>query len=279
MTPSNPAATRSLPERTTKSSIRRSLWQWLDRFLGRGSYHWLRPRLDPEIQYSQFVYAGLLEGLVTGQTRWLDAGCGHQVLEVRLRAEEEAMVSRAALAVGCDFVTESVGRHRSLRNLAVCRLDQLPFQGGRFDLVTLNMVAEHLRRPSDVIAELGRVVATNGLVVIHTPNAAAYQACLTHLVWAVVPRGLVYKLIRFLEHREPEDVFPTFYRANSRRRLRQLMGKAGFVEQRVQMVFERPVLYFFAPLSALEMLTVRLLRRLGLGEFCASTILGVYRSA
>jgi len=45
------------------------------------------------------------------------------------------------------------------------------------------------------------------------------------------------------------------------------------------MVFERPVFYFFAPLSALEMLTVRLFRRLGLGEFCASTILGVYRRA
>jgi ubiquinone/menaquinone biosynthesis C-methylase UbiE len=255
----------------------RSLWQWLDRYLGRGTYHWLRKRLDPQIQYSQFVYAGLLKTLVTSRTRWLDAGGGHQILEVRLHEEEEAMVNQAALAVGCDIVLESVGRHRSLQNLAVCTLERLPFQEGSFNLVTLNMVAEHLERPADVMAELARVVSSKGLIVIHTPNAAAYQVGLTRLVWRIVPAAWVHKLILFFEQREPEDVFPTFYQANSRDRLRKLAREAGLVEHQAQLIFERPILYFFAPLSALEMITGLLLRRLGFGEFCASTILGVYR--
>ncbi len=266
-------------EHAGQMPARRSLWRWFDRYLGRGTYHWLRERLDPQIQYSQLVYAALLKELVTTGTRWLDAGCGHQTLEVRLHQDEQAMVNRAALAVGCDAVMGSVRRHRSLRNLAVCGLDQLPFRDGSFNLATLNMVAEHLKHPGNVMAELARVVAPNGLVVIHTPNAVAYQVRLTRLVWGIVPKRLVYKLISFLEHREPEDVFPTFYRANSRRELRQLTSRAGLVEQQVRVVFERPVLYFFAPLSALEMVTVRLFRQLGLGELCASTILGVYRHA
>ena len=279
LTETDVAAMGSSREQPGQARRGRSLWQWLDRGLGRGSYHWLRERLDPQIQYSQFLYAGLLKELVTCGARWLDAGCGHQILEVRLQRDEEALVKRAALAVGCDLVAESIGRHRSLRNLAVCSLGQLPFQDGSFQLATLNMVAEHLERPDAVMAELARVVAPSGLVVIHTPNTAAYQAYLARLVWAIIPKGLVYKLISFLEHREPEDVFPVFYRANSREQLRKLMSGAGFVEQQVQMIFERPAFYFFAPLSVLEMLTVRLFRWLGMGEFCASTILGVYRHA
>jgi ubiquinone/menaquinone biosynthesis C-methylase UbiE len=225
------------------------------------------------------VYAGLLKELVTAGTRWLDAGCGHQILEFRLLVDENAMVSRAALAVGCDIVMDSVRRHRSLRNRVLCTLERLPFRDDTFNLVTLNMVAEHLERPEDVMAELARVVVPNGFAVIHAPNAVAYHAHLARLVWRMVPKRVAYGLIWFLEHRQPEDVFPTFYRANSRQQLRQLSSKAGFVEQQVKMVFERPVFYFFAPLSALEMLMVRVFRRLGLGEFCASTILGVYRNA
>jgi ubiquinone/menaquinone biosynthesis C-methylase UbiE len=268
----------SLGNHSGKRSFAGLLWQLFDRYVGRGSYHWLRERLDPQIQYSQLVYAALLKELVTTGTRWLDAGCGHQTLEVRLHQDEQAMVNRAELAVGCDVVAASIRRHRSLRNRAVCRLQRLPFGDHTFNLVTLNMVAEHLERPEDVIAELARVVVPNGLVVIHTPNAVAYQAHLTRLVWRILPRRLTYGLISFLEHRQPEDVFPTFYRANSRQQLRQLSSGVGLVEQQVQMVFERPVLYFFAPLSALEMVSVRLFRRLGLAEFCASTILGVYRN-
>jgi len=163
--------------------------------------------------------------------------------------------------------------------LAVCNLEQLPFSDWRFNLVTLNMVAEHLERPEAVIAEVARLLVPNGIFVVNTPNASAYRIRLTRLVWRMVPKRLVYKLIWFLDQREHEDVFPTFYRANSRDSLRQQMSQAGFVEQRLQMVCERPVLYFFAALSALEMLAVRLFRRLGLTELCASTIVGVYRRA
>jgi len=273
------AVVGSSPDHSGKPSFTRSLWQLFDRYVGRGSYHWLRDRLDPQIQYSQLVYAALLKEVVTTGTRWLDAGCGHQLLEVRLHQVEQALVNRAALAVGCDVMTASVRRHRSLHNRAVCDLQRLPFRGHTFNLVTLNMVAEHLECPEDVMAELAGVVVPNGLVVIHTSNAVAYHAHLARLVWRIAPKRLVYGLITFLEHRQPEDVFPTFYRANSRQQLRQLSSKVGLVERQMQMVFERPVLYFFAPLSALEMVTVRLFRRLGLAQFCASTILGVYRNA
>src|SRR5262249_27752719 len=142
------------------------------------------------IQYSQLAYAALLKQLVTTSTYWLDAGCGHQILELRLHPYEQALVNRAALAVGCDAVESSVRRHRSLRNRALCHLARLPFRDHSFNLVTMNMVVEHLERPGDVMAELARVVVPNGLVVIHTPNAVAYQAYLTRLVWRIVPKRL-----------------------------------------------------------------------------------------
>jgi ubiquinone/menaquinone biosynthesis C-methylase UbiE len=257
---------------------RRSLWRWLDACLGRGSYRWLAKWLDPDIEYSQYVYASELDRLVKGGVRWLDAGCGHQILEVRLRQEEEQLLKRTALAVGCDASAASLRSHRSLHNLVACTLDHLPFRDAGFDLVTLNMVAEHLDRPRRVLREIARITDKSGLVVIHTPNAAGYQTWLARLGWRVLPSQVALKVIRFLEHRDAEDVFPTFYRANRQRELRELLKGAGMEEENVRLVRERPFFFFFAPLAALEMVLERLLRWAGQEELCATTILGVYRA-
>ena len=60
-------------------------------------------------EYSYFVEARQVQRLVDSETRWLDAGCGHQILELRLALEEKELVQRARLAVGCDaFVSSPV---------------------------------------------------------------------------------------------------------------------------------------------------------------------------
>jgi ubiquinone/menaquinone biosynthesis C-methylase UbiE len=255
----------------------RSLWMWFDRCLGRGSYRWIKPLLAPYQDYSYFAYARIVSRLARPGVRWLDAGCGHQILEGRLENEEKDLIARARLAVGCDAFVDSLQRHRNLRNRACCNLDRLPFQDGSFDLVTLNMVAEHLVQPEQTFSEIARVLDVNGLLLLHTPNANSYEVKLTRFCWKVAPKSVGLKMIRFLEHREPEDVFPTFYRANTRSELSTLMRELGLTEVEFQFIECRPFFYFFVPISVLEILFVKLLRAIGRHEASSANFVGVYQ--
>jgi ubiquinone/menaquinone biosynthesis C-methylase UbiE len=259
------------------SSLLQSCGNWADRYFGRGSYPRLRRLLAPYQEYSYFVHAEWVQRLVGPKTRWLDAGCGHQSLESRLHREEQQIVDSARLAVGCDGMWSSVSRHRSLKRLVTCDVSALPFAEASFDLVSLNMVAEHLQRPDVVMAEIARVLDDGGLLLIHTPNAAGYGVKLAQLTWRVVPQTLVHKLIRFLEYREPEDVFPTFYKANTQKTICDLVSSIGLEEQEFKFVEGRPCFYFLAPLSILEIAFCRCLRFLGRKDLTAGEILAVYR--
>ena len=248
----------------------------LDKCLGRGSYYWLRSKLDPKLTYFQWEYADILEHVVTPQTRWLDGGCGHQILEVRLEEQERRLVDRAKLVVGCDPFALSLGKHRTIRNRVMCPIDDLPFLSSSFNLVTMNMVVEHLADPAKVFQEIARVLEPGGIVIFLTPNRASYYVRLADLGRAIIPSKIAFKLIRYLESREPEDVFPTHYRANTRRDVENIMRDLGM--ELVQMIFMRgrPFFFFFAPLSILEMLAVRFLALLGFQETTSAVFMAVY---
>ena len=133
-------------------SVRRTAWSriWLslDRYLGRGSYYWLKDRVHPQREYPQLTYARLIGEVLTPQTRWLDAGGGHMILEVTTPEMELAMVNRVRLTVCCDQDLDAIAKHRSIRLGVGAALDRLPFRNQSFDLITLNNVAEHLERPA-----------------------------------------------------------------------------------------------------------------------------------
>jgi SAM-dependent methyltransferase len=255
----------------------RSFWAWVDRYLGRGSYRWIRPLLAPYQKDTHFAYSQTLSRLVRPGIRWLDAGCGHKILEPYLHIDEKQLVQKASIAVGCDTFLTSLQRHWSLQNIVSCNLDHMPFRDGSFDLVTLNMVAEHLLEPERTFSEIARVLNSDGRLLIHTPCASSYDIKMIRLGWKIMPRSVGLATIRFTEYREPDDVFPTFYRANTRRQLSSLMREADLVEEELKVIEGRPFFYFAAPLSVLEILLEWLLRAIGKNEVCPATFLGIYR--
>ena len=248
----------------------------LDRWLGRGSYYPLQARLDPDRKYNQFIYAELLERLVAPETRWLDGGCGHQILEGRLGEQENRLVRRAKLVVGCDSFGISLTRHRTIRDRVMCTLNDLPFADESFTLVTLNMVVEHLTEPDRVFREIARVLDPGGLVVLMTPNRNGYYVQLSNVARAVIPKKFQSKLIRYLESREAEDVFETHYLANTRRQLQRIMQAAGLEPHLINLSRGRAFFYFFAPLSVAELAIIRCLGSLGFDEVVSDTLLAVY---
>jgi SAM-dependent methyltransferase len=111
-------------------------------------------------------------------------------------------------------------------------LEELPFQRGTFDFITCNMVIEHLSGPAKVFTELFRVLRPGGVVIILTPNIYHW----TTVVSMLTPFWFHRKLLKRLWNRAPEDVFPTLYRCNARKKLEGSLRSAGFVAPVVHMI-------------------------------------------
>jgi len=253
------------------------MWKTLDRYLGRGSYYWLKDRIDPQREYTQLTYARLIDSVLTPQTRWLDAGGGHQILEVTAPDLELTMVRRARLTVCCDRVVDAIAKHRSIRAGVGATLDHLPFRSASLDLITLNNVAEHLEHPREVLSEFARVLAPGGRVIIHTPNVASYPVRIAEVGRRILPKPFIMKLIRYMDFREEEDVFPTFYRVNTDRDLKTSAAEAGLLCEELVFAPARPLFYFVAPLCAAELAASRAMIRMGAERFAASVMLAVFR--
>jgi SAM-dependent methyltransferase len=197
-----------------------------------------------------------LGGHVRPGTVWLDAGCGHRILPPWREDAERLLAATPKLAIGCDLDEPAMRAHRSLTRVVAADLEHLPFGTETMDLVTSNMVVEHLDHPGAVFAEFARVLRPRGRVVVHTPNAYSYFVLGSRLL----PSGrFKRRLARALDGRAESDVFPTRYRANTPSKLRALMGQAGLQEESCRLVANDAVLARVHPiLAGLELLFIRL---------------------
>lgn len=211
----------------------------------------LQRRIAPGLRYNQDVYREQVESLVTPDTVWLDAGCGQRIFPAWRPLEvERNIVGRAKLVIGCDIDAPALRLHQTVRLLAVADLTRLPFRSEAVDLITCNTVVEHLDDPRSVFREFARVLRPRGRVIVHTPNAWSH--------FVLVSRFLPRRAKLRLDERPPDEIFPTRYRANTRRRLRRLMADAGLAEQSFRYLANDATVQNVWWLAALELAWIRL---------------------
>ena len=224
---------------------------------------------------SQRLYERRLAEVLRRNIDWLDLGCGHQVLP-EWRGEEEArIVSECRSITGIDYDMPSLQRHRSVRRLVRGDISSLPFRDGSFDLISANMVVEHLSNPELQFGEIARVLRPGGQLLIHTPNALGYPTLLSRAV-PDVAKGV---LIRLLDSRAAADVFPTHYRANTDRALEATAARVGLHVVRMQMVATDAVLALVPPLAAIELAFIRLTLQKRLRRYRADIIATLQKPA
>jgi len=236
-----------------------ALGQLWDATLGRGMTRRLMKWIVPDLIWNQRIYGTVLWKYVNSETRWLDLGCGWRLLGKDLEPIEDGLVSTATSVVGCDMDFHSVSKHRNIRKLVLGSADGLPFEDGSFDLITCNMVVEHLSDPAKAFSEMARVLSPGGYLVVHTPNLLNYAVFLNHTVVRWFPRKSVLALVGWADGRKEDDIFITFYRANTARRLAQVCGEHGLKEETHRVLTPpRPFLSFFAPLALIQILLMRM---------------------
>jgi ubiquinone/menaquinone biosynthesis C-methylase UbiE len=229
-------------------------------------------RYFPRYRSPKRVYEAALDRHVRHGATWLDIGCG-RTLSGDPELNEE-LTRRAGLIVGCDR-DPHLQRHATVRDLTLCDASELPFESGTFDVVTASMVAEHLKDPEKVFAEVARVSRPNGLFIVFTPNKFNYAmmvARATPYSFHLFYKRLTHYLNRGSWESFEDDVFPTYYRANSVSRLRGLMGGAGFEDVEVTRLSMAHSFGFVKPLYAASLLFERMIDRWPLDVFKADLL-------
>ena len=220
--------------------------------------YWILERtVAPDIRYAQLQYEDVLKLHVRDTTLWLDLGCGRRILPQWRRETENALAAKSKRVVGVDVDQTALADNASIALKCRANATHLPFTDGTFDLVTANMVVEHLDDPESQFREASRVMKPGGLFIIHTPNAAGYPVLLARLT----PGAVKSWLARYLDGREPGDVYPAFYRANSRHALDALARASSLRIRELEFIRTTPVFGLVPPVAFLELLWSRALKK------------------
>jgi len=196
-------------------------------------------RLD--LTHPQVYYGRALQRYVTPGIRWLDVGCGYQILPEWALAEDaqRELVASVASLTGID-VDPRIAEHPLLTYRVSALGGALPFRDQSFDLITANMVIEHIRQPEKFLADMYRVLRSGGRLLFHTPNFLFWMTFVSYFTPDAIKKPIVWRL----ERRHADDVFPTHYTLNTPWRIERLARAAGFQVEELMMagsnrIFER----------------------------------------
>ena len=200
------------------------------------------------IANSQYVYAALLRDQLRRNARWLDLGCGHQFLPSWIDKSQAIAPPEGTTVVGIDRDRDAIRTHPDLKLRIVGDIERLPFPAASFDLVTANMVVEHVVTPETLFREVSRVLAPNGTFLVHTPNLKGYSTVLARCI----PGSWRPKLAKMLLGRNEKDVYPTFYRSNTAEALGQLASAGKLKVVRVDTVLSSAQMFRLPGVGTLE---------------------------
>jgi ubiquinone/menaquinone biosynthesis C-methylase UbiE len=154
----------------------------------------------------------------------LDAGCGDGKYSFGAPSH-----TRSYKVAGVDNF-ENVCQN-SILDYRVCgNVNGLPFGDASFDAVYGRWLVEHLENPRIALREFHRVLKPRGRLALFTTNLLHYYGAVAR----VTPQWFHVWFNCRVRGFEETDIFPTYYRANTRRRMHKLLRDAGFSEPAIQ---------------------------------------------
>ena len=185
-------------------------------------------RLYPEVQAGGFSrvdgnieFYSRVNALLTPEMVVLDfgAGRGKDATDdpVQFRRSLRNLQGKVAAVVGVDIDPAVLSNPSVDRAIVSVKDEPLPLPDDSVDLIVSDFCFEHIQSPGPVIRELDRVLKVGGWICARTPNRWGYIGIGAR---SVPNRFHVRMLTRLQPGRQPQDVFPTAYRLNTRGQLR-----------------------------------------------------------
>lgn len=196
----------------------------------------------------------------------LNAGCGESKEAINYK-----YLSKRCIGIDIDFTF--LNRNKACNNLINGSLEYLPFKNSTFDIIVCKDVLEHLKTPIIVFQEFSRILKNRGFLIILTPNIYNYVS--------IISRITPFRFHTFfnkLRGINATNIFPTYYKANSIRSLKELGKSVGLKMEGHMMIQKWPsYLIFSVILFRIGIMYERILNRFELLQFLRSTIVAVYK--
>lgn len=223
-------------------------------------WYWrLRKLMTPGLRNAQYAYFETLDATLDEGDHWLDLGCGRRLVPSWMRNASEVernLLDRAGRLVGIDPDAEALAENPLPILKYEGSAEHVPEPDESFDVITANMVAEHLESPEQVLREASRLLRPGGRLLLHTPNlwypATAIAAC--------APTAFVQQITSWMEKRDAEDIYPTRYRLNRPATIRRLAQFVGLTPERVYRAPDSPETIRLGPLVAGELAVIAMTR-------------------
>jgi SAM-dependent methyltransferase len=156
--------------------------------------------------------------------RFVDVGCGSLGL---LGSKNERLAAFRAHSTGIDIDSEALARNTSVQNRICASCYSLPLKDSSVDVIVCRWVFEHLETPERAFQEFARVLKVGGIAYIKTPNLWNYTMILSRATSASLHNA-------FRSATGQHENTPTFYRANTKRKLTKLAKNSGFIVRRLE---------------------------------------------
>jgi SAM-dependent methyltransferase len=162
----------------------------------------------------------------------------HTVLEIGCGAAAPNLIrlkGRANALIGIDVVDFAIADPKLLLVKAnIC--EQSPLPSGSVDLSYSRSVMEHIEEVEAAYAEINRILRPGGKYIFLTPSAWDYASIIARLV----PNRLHAAIVKTVEGRDDQDVFPTYYRSNTFAEINRISRKYNFEVDRFEYLGQYP---------------------------------------
>ena len=167
----------------------------------------------------------------------LDAGCGDgSIFKYNIK-------DQVNLLVGLDL-RRDIGKNQQIHCATNGSIEYLPFANNTFDLIFSRFVLEHLKNPKFAFGELARILRPGGALLFLVPNARHYFP----LAGRIIPHRLQQYIAGWVGYKE-KDTFPTYYQANTGKKLKDLAMQTGLRVQLLNWREPSPWFLSFSPLT------------------------------
>jgi SAM-dependent methyltransferase len=232
-------------------------------------HFWYRTRqglarwLSLDLTHSQTRYADFLRRRVHPGIRWLEVGCGRWLLPTwALSQDEQRELATGSFLVGLD-VDNAMLEHPLLSARVMGLGGTSPFRPETFDLVTANMVVEHVDKCSQFLDDIFQILRPGGRFLFHTPNLSNYLVAIA----SKTPDFLKDSIVQVLEQRKEEDRFYTHYHMNTVADIQRLAPAAGFQVEELQVVGSVGSFGSLGPVGLLECFPMKAAQSLSGGKY------------
>ncbi len=188
----------------------------------------------PESEFGGFtdvdgniIFHTRVNALIEPHMVFLDVGCAngaHRLHEeVTYRKNLKIYKGKVKRVIGIDVDEES--RENPFLDEFRLIMEGWPIENESIDLCLCESVVEHISDPEHFFSEFQRVLKKGGYLCINTPNLFNYVSCISHMIPSKYHANILHKA---QSGRKQDEVWPTYYKCNTIRKLRRMLNKYGF---------------------------------------------------